>query len=157
LDWSELSAIADVLAALGVIASLLFVAVEVRKNTAEAKRTNWESTVSRLGSFWSRTSNESLPEVIEKGRADFQSLSGPEKVVFQGYYVEFCLALETVFVLGANQVHGEVVLDVCRKHIQYQFGFGGTRDWWKEFAASQGLSPLMTEEIERAILDRPRG
>jgi hypothetical protein len=151
LDWSKLSAIADVLAALGVIASLLFVAFEVRKNTAEAKRTNWESTIGRLASFWSRTSNESLPEVVQKGREDFQSLTAPERVVFQGYHVEFFLALETAFVLGANQVHGEIVLDVCRKHLRYQLSFAGTRDWWKEFSVSQGLSPLMTEEIERAI------
>lgn len=151
MEFSEVSAIADVLAALGIIASLLFVAYEIRNSTREAKRTNWESTVNRLGSFWSSTSNESLPEVIHKGRGDFQSLSGPEQIIFQGHHCEFLLALEPVFVLGANQVHGEAVVAVCRRHLAFQFSFSGTRDWWKHFSATQGLSPLMTEEVQRAV------
>jgi hypothetical protein len=151
VDFSEVSAIADTLAALGVIASLLFVAYEVRNSTREAKRTNWEATVNRLGSYWSRTSNESLPEIIHKGRENFQNLSGPEKIVFQGHHCDFLLAMEAVFVLGANQVHEEAILVVCRRHLTFQFSFPGTRDWWNDFNATQGLSPLMTEEVQRAI------
>lgn len=145
MEFSEISAIADLLAALGVIASLLFVAYEVRNSTREAKRTNWESTVNRLGAAWSRTSNESLPDVLHKGRENFQSLSGPEKIVFQGHHCEFLLAVEAVFVLGANQVYGEGVLVVCRRSLAFLMSFPGTREWWQDFHATQGFSPLMTK------------
>ena len=151
MDFSQLADIADVLAAFGVIASLVFVAYEIRRNTKEAARTKWETTIDRLVSMWGRTSGEGSPEIIHKGRQDFESLSGPEKITFQNYHFELLLALEAVFVVGADQIHGEEVLEVSRRHLRHHLSFEGTRHWWTQFASRQGLSSMMMHEVEEAI------
>ena len=63
MNWDAISTIAEVIAAVGVIASLLFVAYELRRNTGEVRRTNWESTVDRFNTLWSRTGGDDLADV----------------------------------------------------------------------------------------------
>ena len=151
MSLSELADVADLLAAAGVIASLVFVAVEVRRNTSELRRTSWESTIDRIAAVLSRTSGDSLSEIIQSGRQNYEALTESQKVAFRNYYFEQCLALESVFVLGPKQVHGEKILEVSRKHLHYHFSFPGTQAWWLEFSKTQGLSALMEQEVESAI------
>ena len=65
-----------VFAALGVIVSLLFVAYEARRNTAEIKRTAWEANIDRFNAMWSRTSSTNLAEIRDRGRQDFADTRG---------------------------------------------------------------------------------
>jgi hypothetical protein len=143
--------VAEIVAAVAVIASLLFLAVEVRRNTAEAKRTNWESAIDRFKALWSRTSRDDLAEIIERGRKDYAGLSGSEKIVFGHYFFELCLTYEVMIVQGLDQIQGGDLEGLPHKHLQYQFSFPGTRQWWGEMSATQGLSPIMNEAVANAI------
>jgi hypothetical protein len=151
VNLSELADFADLLAAVGVIASLVFVAIEVRRNTSELRRTSWESTIDRIAAGLSRTSGDTLSEIIQSGQQNYEALTESQKVAFRNYYFEQCLALESAFVLGPRQVHGEQILEVCRKHLRYHFSYPGTQAWWLEFSRTQGLSALMEQEVESAI------
>ena len=54
MNISEIAAIADVLAAIGVIASLLFVALQVRHNTKATRNQYWLSSLDRIADNFSR-------------------------------------------------------------------------------------------------------
>lgn len=151
MEFSQIADIADVLTAVGVIVSLLFVAYEVRRNTNEIKRTAWEANIDRFNAMWSRTSSADLADILDRGRRDFQALSGPEKIVFGNYHNEMCLTYETMIVLGRNQSLGDQLESIPLKHLRYYFGFAGTRQWWREFAETRGLSPVMNHAMEQAL------
>lgn len=151
MEFGQLADVADILAAIGVIVSLVFVAFEVRRNTNEVKRTAWEAGIDRFNALWSRTGSAELPEVLDRGRKDFESLSGPEKIAFGNYHNEMLLTYETMIVLGRNQSHGADLAPLPFAHLRYYFGFPGARQWWAEFARTRGLSPVMMQTMERVI------
>ncbi len=145
--------IADLLAAFGVIASLLVVAYEVRRNTNEVKRTNFESIIDRFMTLWSRTDGDDLPDILQRGRENYNLLSERDKIVFGNYLQELCLTYEALIVLGKNQIHGEEIAELPKRHLRYHFSFPGVRQWWDEFSASRGLAPLMNQTINAAVIE----
>jgi hypothetical protein len=155
MDLSRLADLADLLGAIGVIASLLFVAYEVRRNTAEARRANWESSIDRFNALWSRTSGEQTADVLHRGRQSFLGLSGSEQIVFSNWYNELCLTYETMIVLGNEHVLGDKLTGLAMRHLQYYFGFAGAREWWQGFASNLGLSSVIMDAIDAAIRAQP--
>jgi hypothetical protein len=147
---SNLADVADLLAAAGVIASLLFVAYEVRRNTREVKRTNWESTVDRFNALWSRTTSCELADVIARGRENYEALTPSEQISFGNYHAELCLTFETMIVLGRNQVQGDDLLEIPKRHLRHHFRFPGARAWWSWFSRDLGLSPIMEHAVNEA-------
>jgi hypothetical protein len=150
MNLANLAGIADILAAVGVIASLLFVAYEVRRNTNEVKRTNWERMIDRFNTLWSRTSGDDLADVIARGRQEFGALTDGEKLAFGNYYNELCLTYEAMLVIGREQILGDGLAGLCMKHLRYYFAFPGAREWWKDFAETRGLSPIMMRAMREA-------
>ncbi len=51
MDLVQITVIAELLAAVGVIASLIFVAFEIRKNAAQARQANWGNAAYRYKAF----------------------------------------------------------------------------------------------------------
>lgn len=151
MSFAQVADIADVLAAIGVIVSLLIVAYEVRKNTIEVKRANWESGIDRFNALWSRTSGSELAAVLARGRQSFETLSASEQIMFGHFYNELCLTYETMIVLGRNQILGDELAGLPMQHLRYYFSFPGARQWWAGFAETRGLSPLIMRAINEAI------
>jgi hypothetical protein len=151
MDLAQMADLADVLAGFGVIASLLFVAYELRKNTSEAIHKRWESLIDRHLTLLGRTSGEGLADVIVRGRQDFEALTGPDQLVFGDYYEQFVVCFETIVVAGRNQVHGDELKPLVEKYLQTWFRYPGARQWWKEFSESLGVSPNMTRTVNAAI------
>jgi hypothetical protein len=147
MDFGRIADVADMLAAIGVIVSLLFLAYEVRRNTNEVKRTAWEGMIDRFNALWSRTTSERLPEILDRGRNDFESLSGAEKVIFGNYHNEMLLTYEAMIVVGKHQALGEQITHIPIKHLRYYFAFPGARQWWVDFSETRGLSPLMEKTM----------
>jgi UDP-2,3-diacylglucosamine pyrophosphatase LpxH len=151
MDLAQMADLADVLAGFGVIASLLFVAYELRKNTAEATHKRWESLVDRHLELFRQTSGEGLADVILRGREDYDALSASDRIVFGDYYNQFVETFETIVVAGRDQVHGDELKPLVEKYLQTWFRYPGARQWWKEFSVSLGVSPRMEKTVNAAI------
>lgn len=64
---TELANIAEIASGLGVIASLIFVALEIRKGTVQSKLTNWGSLVDRYHAVYSQTGDIALANLVARG------------------------------------------------------------------------------------------
>jgi len=87
MAFTELGSIADLVAAFGVISSLIFVAFEIRKSSQQAGLSNWNSVLSGLREHKRRTDDPRVADLIVRGRSDFEALSEAEKLAF-GYWME---------------------------------------------------------------------
>ena len=153
MTLAQIANIADLLAAFGVIASLLVVAYEIRRNTNEAKKTNFESLIDRFITLWSRTDGADLPDILNRGRKDYIGLTDRDQIIFGNYHQELCLTYEALLVFGLNQVHGDKISELPLKHLRYHFGFPGAQQWWIEFSSNRGLAPIISQAVENAIKD----
>ena len=85
MNLSLIADYADVLAALGIMASLAFLAWQIRKNTAELKNTHQESLIDRYNSLHSRLYDQITAAVVLKGRQSFELLEGVERLAFESW------------------------------------------------------------------------
>ncbi len=152
MTLTELADLADVLAALGVIASLIFVAFEIRKNTTQSRLANWGSLVDRYNEVYSQTDDIQVANLVAKGRKDYHALSEGERISFGHYLEQMCLANEGLLTLAEVQVHGkEENFALFRKHIRFHLGFKGAREWFDEFEQQRGFPPQFRKAIHDAI------
>ena len=98
MTLSEFADIADLVAAFGLIASLLFLAWELRKNSEQARLQNWYSVLAALREHKRRTDDLSVSDVLYRGRESYEGLSGSEKILFGHWMEEWLQAQEGLLI-----------------------------------------------------------
>ncbi len=95
MNLSYLANIADILAALGVIASLVFVGMQVRRNTLETRITNHQ-ILSQRAIEWAEniSANLQVAEIYNKGLADYEQLTQVERIRFNMIMMSILLIIE---------------------------------------------------------------
>jgi hypothetical protein len=90
VNWDAIGASAELLGAIGVIVTVIYLAVQIRQNTnqiqvatntsrAESEREVLEAWNTIMADFGE---NQEVAEILGKGLADYHSLTQPEKAIF---------------------------------------------------------------------------
>lgn len=93
MNWDAIGAIAESIGALGVVISLVYLALQIRQsgssveqNTVALRSSTYQSIVDAVANYNSFIlQNERLAELTWKGRTEFNSLSEDERRLFQVY------------------------------------------------------------------------
>ena len=97
MNFSLIADYADVLAALGVILSLVFVAAQVRQNTTQLKQGPRDQLLDRLNTFHATALDKEVAATIVKGQQSYESLNETERLAFEGWMHQFIFAYATAF------------------------------------------------------------
>jgi len=152
MSLEQYSYFAEIIASIGVVASLIFVAFEIRKNTRETQLANHDSVVERYMSVYRQTDDIELANLVAKGRESYSNLTEGEKISFGHYLEQMCMANESILVFAGDLVHEhDANLALFRKHIRYHLGFKGSREWYEEFEKERGFPPKFAAAIREAI------
>ena len=150
----ELGSIGEFVAAIATIATLTYLAVQIRQNTAQARATATQDVLNshremirELFAF-----NPELLQLFTKGINSFPSLAPNEKQLFHIVMSDFLLHGQ-----NASQLHRKGVLDEHDAGVWVNFlvsivRMPGLLDWWH--AAREVLDPEWRAEIE-SQLDQP--
>ncbi len=123
MSLEQYSYFAEVIASIAVVASLIFVALEVRKNTRESEITHWGSVVDRFNAVYRQTENIQLANLVAKGRESYDGLVDER----------------------------DAYVALFRKHMRYHLGFKGSKEWYDEFERVRGFPPKLAKAIREAI------
>ena len=149
---AEYASLAEIVASLGVIASLLFVGFQIRQSIAQTKLVNYGSLVDRFNAVYAQTDDIQLANLLVKGRKSYRDLAEAEKIAFGHYLEQICICCETLLILARAHVHDqEVNFALFRKHIRFHLGFKGAREWFDEFESVRGFPASYMREIREAI------
>ena len=152
MTLSVLSEVSQIVASMGVIVSLVFVALELRKNTAQSKLSNYSDMVNRYISVYAVTNDVCMSELIERGRQSYAALSDAEKLSFGHYLEQICIANESSLVYDASVVHQKGISSTLwAKHIRYHLGFPGARKWFEEFEQLRGFPATYMSAIHSVL------
>lgn len=83
----EFTPIADVLAALGVMVTVIVLAWEMRQTRRQTELTNWRELLDKLVVYKGLTQDPEFADLGERGHADYDALSPADKRRF-GMYLE---------------------------------------------------------------------
>lgn len=147
---SQLAAIADLIAAAGVIASLLFLAVQLREQNRETGLNNWRQLLESLTTFKATTNDPYMADLIVRGNADFHSLTEAEQLTY-GHYIE-----QGIHIIGNFDKHTGTVprqmkdLDLAVKNLMHDLlRSPGAKAWWADWKPRGRFMPNTVATIEK--------
>lgn len=152
MTLSALANIADLLAALGIIASVIFVAFELRKASEQARMSNWNAVLSGLREHKRRTDDPYIADLVVRGRNDFEALTDAEKLTF-GYWMEELVQCydglivhEKAIAVGPGEARRAAV-----GAFALHFSYPGCLAWYRWSGVARRWPRQLIEAIEEGI------
>ena len=81
MEWDAIGAIGEVVGALAVVISLVYLAVQIRAQNKESRVSGMHEILAAFRDSIGATSNLEFADIFIRGNADFDSLSDAEKYV----------------------------------------------------------------------------
>ena len=150
MNWSEFAAIAEAVASLAVVISLIYLAIQVRLQAKE----NQMSVVNSLTQQWGEAlrtfaTHKDLYEIWIRGLADFESLSAEERGRFSAIVVNLTQIFES---LHLHHRAGKVDAGLWAgfdNRLRDVFATPGVQQWWA--LRKHWHTPRFQEYVDRAI------
>jgi hypothetical protein len=98
LSLTDVSQIAEIVGAVAIIASLVFVGLEVRQNTSAIQSSAAQSVHENFAAWYLALPSEpALLAISTKGMRDYDSLTDTEKAQFLALFMAFCSNTQDAF------------------------------------------------------------
>jgi len=132
MPWNALAAIAELLGAIGVIASLVYLAGQVRSSGYQSRQAAIQSVVNKMNDVWNTMAAASTADLWTRGSRGLSSLDGEsEGVQFSALMLSIFRPYEELFHYHRDgQVDDwtwESISSVCHGLM----GTPGFQDWWE--------------------------
>ena len=150
MNWDALAAIAEVLGAAGVLASLIYLAVQIRQNTVWLRQQAFQLSTNEVRQWASQFSgSHGNSELFLKGQHDFGSLDPTERFRFTMMIFEICTVWATYQEHGGEDLLG--LRDSANNTIGVWIDQGWFRGWWEinDSMFSPGFKTFVQELLER--------
>jgi len=98
LNWEMIGAIAESVGALGVIASLVYLASQIRDGTRATRRTNAHDVNESFRAWWAQLSeSEETASIWQRGLTDPKALTSVEHIRFSCHMLPLVTLWEEAF------------------------------------------------------------
>ncbi len=146
MDWNAVSAIANVCAAISVIVSVAYLAVQVRKNTQATHSQTYQLATSALAEMAGIIgSDKALARVFRIGMVSADKLDEDELAQFGYLGISLFRRFENVFFQYQAGLVDEDFWTGHRDNILWFFHRPGMQAWWKDrkFAFSKSFREFL--------------
>ncbi len=154
IDLQALANLGEVIGAAAVVASLLYLAVQVRQGTKAQQTENYARALDRISAMQSRLSQDSeVSSIFSRGVQDTSKLTAFERIRFTWALYEMFDAFEFMFYTYRNDEIPEEVWARWSRTVAYWLSFDGIQAWWD--ARPVGFSESFSEFVETTIRNNP--
>ena len=146
MDWNAVSAIANVCAAISVIVSVVYLAIQVRKNTQATHSQTYQLATSALAEMAGIIgSDKQLARVFRIGMVSADRLDEDELAQFGYLGISLFRRFENVFFQYQSGLVDEDFWTGHRDNILWFFHRPGMQAWWKDrkFAFSKSFREFL--------------
>ena len=153
MNWDAIGAIGEVVGAVAVFITLVYLSLQIRQNTRSVKASAVQAAMISASSTYSALAYDAdMSRIYWEGLSDFKSLSRDERRRFATYMAstlkptESVLAQTRLGTLDYDDWEGE------RRELIRHFSQPGMRTWWVKGEAAFGSE--LVEFINRDILPK---
>ena len=133
MNWEAIGAVGEVLGALGVIATLGYLAVQIRLNTRVVRTSNFQNLMSANKSFTSAIAeNEDVADIYQRGLVSFNQLSDTEQIRFNMLISEPFTSAQLSYQLNKRGLIDELLYEGHQASTALLFAAPGVREWWSK-------------------------
>jgi hypothetical protein len=131
MNWAMPSAIGQMVAAIGVIPSLIYLAFQIREQNKERRRAG----INILTVQWSelvKSAQESreFATLFLRGVRSFCGLDAPGKLRFTAFFTRFTRNCEGMFIYYRDGALDKALWDEVERMMTDYFAYPGVREWW---------------------------
>ena len=131
MNWDAISAVAEAIAAIAVIVSLLYLAIQVNQNTRALKSSGLQSARERfLMDLDQATGTQVDAEIFRRGLNDFDSLSPADQGSFHSKMHSITHAFHHAWDLHKDGLLPDQELDAMRDITVSYLITPGAQQWW---------------------------
>ena len=131
MNLQSLAYIGEIIGAVVVVLSLIYLAVQVRQNTEAQRTENYARALERLATFQSMLSSGSeISTIFSKGLTDSPNLTAQEKLRFNWSMYEAFGAFEFMFHAARKKSIDEEIWSRWSQAIAWYLTFPGAHKWW---------------------------
>jgi hypothetical protein len=154
MSLSQLAPAADILAAIGVIFSLIFLAHELRQNRKQSELANWRDLLESLSNYKGLTNDLAFSEFLERAEKDYHALTPAEQRSF-GMYLEQGIHIIGNFVKHNDTIPTKLVGmdDAIHSLLRDLLNNDGARAWWTATKPKRRFMP-QTYVMVDTVLDQ---
>ena len=153
MNWGAISGIADAVSAIGVIGSLIYVAIQIKKNTVETRRSNARSTAhDHALAIHAILQDPDVSEIILRGLDNLGDLNPTERYRFDLATLVWLQAIEQAFADIRQRDYPDDMEDTYRMMVPGVLNTPGGLEWWTQ--RKPWFSANFRKEVE-ILLEHP--
>jgi len=146
MSLNDLANIGQVIGAIAVVVSLIYVALQIRQNTAAIRSATAQSVHEHFANWYQQfATDESLSEVAVKGLKDYGALSETQKARFVSIFMAFLSYGQNAFLKWRQGLLSQSLWIGWEQVLMNLLGASGGKSLWKERAY------LFGEEFRRHV------
>ena len=131
MGLEQLSFISEIVAAIAVIASLIYVGRQVRENTTATKSAAAQAMAGAVNGYVGLiNSSTNLADILHRGATGMNKLQGGEVIQFGAFLDQMFINCEAVYYQWRDGVLDERLWDTYRHVIVDMMSQEGSREWW---------------------------
>ena len=155
MKWDAIAAIAELLAALGVIGSLVYLAGQVRGSLNQARQAAIQSVVNQMNNVWTRlAADRGLADIWVRGSKGMSSLKDEtEGVRFSAFLLSVFRPYEEIYYYRRDGLVDDWTWESIGSQCRALMGTPGFKDWWSK--RGTWFSTKFQEHIQKTLETLP--
>ena len=152
MNWDALGAVGEIVAAVAVVVTLGYLAVQIRQNTDSVRAATIQDIV-REGNVFVRdlALHPDLARIWRSGLDSLETLSAEEREQFHFLILSFYRRVENTYHQSRRRLMDESDVAGFLTSSFYALARPGAREWWESNAFR--FSPLMQEYVRQTLAD----
>jgi len=159
MNWDAIGTISDVVAAIAVVISLIYLAAQIRHNTRELDERNrsyrqlsLDETAKRYTNFRGKVNEHpGLASIWHRGRTDLGDLDEVERLRFDYLAVEMFWCWAMLYFYQSQGVMDKRVMELSVANLPLYAHGDGMRDWWAQSPHRSEFPPDFIREVDELL------
>jgi hypothetical protein len=132
MNWDAIAAMAELVGAVGVIASLFYLASQIRQNTRSIRASSYHALVTNLSNLSGEIGRNSvMADIMRRGMPDIESLEPTERLQLSMTLISLFRNYENIFYQYRQNMIEEHVWNGWRSSMTRTFWAPGVQLWWQ--------------------------
>lgn len=150
MNWEAVSAISDLIAAIAVVATLIYLAIQVRQNTSALKSAATQSAHDQLATLYDlMAGNSELGDIFSRALENPDALSDGETARFNALMMSVHFRLQNTFFQARANIYDKEFLESWLKVYRSISGKPGLKRYWEQrrFMFSSDFAGFLESEV----------
>ena len=148
MNWEAIGAGAELLAAVGGVVAIFYLAVQIRINTRAVRSASIDSWVTAIS--LGNQALASTDEFIATATDNYDELAPQQRIVFHRALAQNMNAMEALYLHHLNGVVDDIFFESKMKSMIPVFQSSGVRRWWSE-RGTNNLDPRFVKYVEALV------